>query len=88
MLSWRPTVDDSEIIKQAFISQEVDEPAANIMLASISDSTIKQYSNTYKLWSKYCAENNLDVFRAPVIKVIQFQQELFFKRNHLYIQQP
>nr|CAH7733781.1 unnamed protein product [Callosobruchus chinensis] len=31
------------------------------MLSSISESTVKQYSHTYKLWHKYCTENNFSL---------------------------
>nr|CAI5869185.1 unnamed protein product [Callosobruchus analis] len=54
------------------------------MLSSISYSTVKQYSHTYKLWYKYCTENNLSLYAAPVSEVIQFLHQLFSNGNHLY----
>nr|CAH7767580.1 unnamed protein product [Callosobruchus chinensis] len=54
------------------------------MLSSISESTVKQYSHTYKLWHKYCTENNLPLYEAPVAEVIQFLHQLFSNGNHLY----
>ncbi|VEN52687.1 unnamed protein product, partial [Callosobruchus maculatus] len=82
--SRRPTPSGSEVIEQAFIRQGIDAIAAKIMLASISDSTLKQYSHTYKLWYKYCTENKVSLYGASVSEVIQFLRQLYLNGNQLY----
>nr|CAI5822368.1 unnamed protein product [Callosobruchus analis] len=76
--------DGREIILQAFITQGVDELAARTMLSSISESTIRQYSNTYKLWYEYCTTKNIPLYRASVKEVITFLQGLYSQGNHRY----
>lgn len=48
------------------------------MLTSISNSTMKQYEVTYRLWWNYCSKNNIiDFFNPPVESVITFLVEIF-----------
>nr|CAI5824339.1 unnamed protein product [Callosobruchus analis] len=54
------------------------------MLSSISESTIRQYSNTYKLWYEYCTTKNIPLYRASVKEVITFLQGLYSQGNHRY----
>lgn len=54
------------------------------MLQSISVSTIKQYTCTYRLWWQYCLDTNTPTFEACAKQVIQFLQHLFASENQRY----
>lgn len=47
------------------------------MLASISESTIKQYESSLRQWSIYCEQNNLNFYNPSYKAVIQFLTECF-----------
>lgn len=47
------------------------------MLASLADSTIKQYSVTYKIWWDFCKRKNLDIFSASIPSLMLFLSEQF-----------
>lgn len=49
------------------------------MLASLSDSTIKQYDVSLKLWWKFCSSNKIDPFSDSIPSVITFLSEQFDK---------
>lgn len=49
------------------------------MLSSISQSTLSQYSVSYKLWWQFCIDNNLNTYEAPISSVITFLVDLFNK---------
>lgn len=49
----------------------------NLMLASLSDNTIKQYSITYKLWWQFCTAKDIDTFEPNKISVLSFLSKQF-----------
>lgn len=49
------------------------------MIASISHSTLKQYSVSLKLWWDFCLSNNLDVYEFSVNWTLKFFTELYRK---------
>lgn len=49
----------------------------NLMLASLSDSTIKQYSGTYKLWWQFCTAKAVDIFEPNKSSVLSFLSKQF-----------
>lgn len=49
------------------------------MLASLSDSTTKQYSITLKLWWEFCTINNVNVFEGTKTLVLSFLTQQFSK---------
>lgn len=52
-------------------------PAADLSIASLSESTIKQYNTSYKLWWQYCLQNNQDVYKRSVTVVLDFLANQF-----------
>lgn len=42
------------------------------MLSSLSDSTIKQYNTSLKLWWQYCTVNNIDAFEPSKTSILTF----------------
>lgn len=47
------------------------------MIGSLSDKTLQQYGVCYKLWWKFCHDNNYNVFDTSVDHVLSFLSELF-----------
>lgn len=66
-------------LQLAFIRRGVPVNSLNLMLASLSDSTIKQYSVTFKLWWVFCKQNNIDLFGTSISAIISFLTEQFDK---------
>lgn len=42
------------------------------MLSSLSDSTVKQYNTSLKLWWQYCIVNSIDVFEPTKTSILTF----------------
>ncbi|KAI7815291.1 Uncharacterized protein RDOM_000431 [Rhyzopertha dominica] len=75
------------IIRQAFLGKGVPENAISTMMSSLSAATIKQYETTYKLWWKFCAQQQTDPFAASVsegfqTKSIKMDQKNFGSSRH------
>lgn len=49
------------------------------MLASLSASTLKQYSVCYKLWWQYCKNHNQNVFESSIPHIVTFLTEQYDK---------
>lgn len=64
-------------LRQALTSRGVPESALDLMLASLSNNTLQQYSVTYKLWWHFCNVNNYDTFYSSVPTVLSFLSEQF-----------
>lgn len=54
------------------------------MLASISQSTMKQYDSTYRLWHNFCSKNSIPLYDATSKDVILFLQDITDKNNYKY----
>lgn len=64
-------------LRQSLIRRGCPTDAQSLMLASLSNNTLKQYSVTYKLWWQYCNNNNIDVFEPPKSSVLSFLAQTF-----------
>lgn len=51
----------------------------NLMIASLSKSTLVQYNVTYKLWWNFCKDNNLNTYEHSVSSVLVFLTQQFDK---------
>lgn len=47
------------------------------MLSSVSVSTLKQYSTSYKLWWQFCQSNNINKFDPQLADILTFLSEQF-----------
>lgn len=47
------------------------------MLASLSDSSLKQYEVCFKRWNNFCLQNATDVYESSIPTVIYFLTQLF-----------
>lgn len=64
--------------------KNIPEHAIPIMINSISENTLAQYSSTFKLWWQFCLENKISIFTAGVTEVISFLQFIFDTKPHKY----
>ncbi|PZC71953.1 hypothetical protein B5X24_HaOG212233 [Helicoverpa armigera] len=56
----------------AFTRRKTPEVALDLMLASVSENKMKQYSVTYKLWWQFCHENSINLFEPDIASIITF----------------
>ncbi|XP_060804898.1 uncharacterized protein LOC132902730 [Amyelois transitella] len=68
-----------EALRTAFIQQGTPAASVELMLASLSDNTVKQYGSSLKLWWEFCLTNNIDPFNGSNEAVILFLTEQFNK---------
>lgn len=63
------------------MKQYIPSQAAEVMLASLSDNTIKQYNTGLKQWHSYCQANNVNFYSASVIEVLKFMTLMYEQGN-------
>ncbi|XP_036146143.1 uncharacterized protein LOC118646722 [Monomorium pharaonis] len=61
-----------EIIRQAFLFRGTPATALDITLASITNSTIAQYTKPLRLWWCFCKEKEINCFSPPIPLVLEF----------------
>lgn len=61
-----------EIIRQAFLKKGTPSSTVEMMLASLSSSTIAQYSKPLKLWWQFCFATHDDFFSPSIFSVLEF----------------
>ncbi|CAH2108838.1 unnamed protein product [Euphydryas editha] len=60
------------LVREAFSRRGVSEATKNIMLASLSENTMKQYNTYLKYWFDYCLNLNINYLEASVPHVLCF----------------
>lgn len=65
------------IIREAFLKKGVALETIPVMLNSISNSTLRQYSITYTKWWKFCKKYDLNIYSVSVGNIISFLYSLF-----------
>lgn len=66
-----------EIIREAFKTRLVPDTALPALLASLSESTIKQYSYSLRSWWYFCQRHRSPLYSPSVAQILQFlAQEL------------
>ncbi|CAH0549561.1 unnamed protein product [Brassicogethes aeneus] len=66
-----------DCLRQAFEIKGFQNTTIDIMIASITTSTLKQYNHSFKRWWKYCISNNKNMFRSSVPIVLDFLTLIF-----------
>lgn len=61
-----------EIIREAFRARSVPEIAIPALVASLSESTIKQYSSSLRSWWNYCCHHRIPLYSPSVPHFLQF----------------
>lgn len=64
------------------MKREMPETASNIMIASLSSATLRQYNKPLKLWSDFCSKEKICPFDAEINKIIEFLNLTFENVNH------
>lgn len=68
-----PTFPGSrDFVKQAFVNKGVPLASVDIMLASITESTLKQYNVGFKLWWQFCQSKNTNPFNGSIADLLEF----------------
>nr|CAH7756617.1 unnamed protein product [Callosobruchus chinensis] len=65
-------VQKEAIIREALERRDTPHLSTDICLASVSDSTHKQYNVGLKSWWSFCKKENADVFSNEIILVLKF----------------
>ncbi|XP_074115774.1 uncharacterized protein LOC141538290 [Cotesia typhae] len=66
-----------QVISQALLIKGTPKEAINISIASLAESTLKNYNGTLKLWWRWNQENDEDPYAVSVEKVLKFLSERF-----------
>ncbi|XP_068994070.1 uncharacterized protein [Neodiprion pinetum] len=61
-----------EVIGQAFVMTGVPQESVPVVMASLSEGTIKRYRKALSLWWDFCQKKRANPFQAPVSSVLEF----------------
>ncbi|XP_011859632.1 PREDICTED: uncharacterized protein LOC105557096 [Vollenhovia emeryi] len=82
ILELPPIMEDTfpggrEVIREVFRARLVPDTAVPALLASLSESTIKQYSYSLRAWWHFCQRHRTPLYSPSVAQILQFlAQEL------------
>ncbi|XP_029659376.1 uncharacterized protein LOC115233212, partial [Formica exsecta] len=66
-----------ELIRMAFLKKGINEDSVDIMINSITVSTLKQYQAHLKLWWDFASVNSINMFQADTPAIISFLTKRF-----------
>ncbi|XP_045766917.1 uncharacterized protein LOC123868426 isoform X1 [Maniola jurtina] len=69
--------DCREIVRETLLGRQLSPRSVDIMLASLTDSTYKQYDGCIRSWIKYCEINNICYHSASISEIIHYLSQLF-----------
>ncbi|XP_056639418.1 uncharacterized protein LOC130446918 [Diorhabda sublineata] len=73
-----PTYPGSRgFIREAFKMKNISGNAADLMLKSLSENTIKQYNTTYSKWWEFFEGNKQKIFQPIVHNILEFLSQQF-----------
>lgn len=75
----KPCPDGRQIIREALTKQGVPESSMDIMISSISKTTLKNYEGTFNKWWRFCLERMIDFYEPSVSNVILFLTDEYEK---------
>jgi hypothetical protein len=61
-----------QIIRGAFLKEGIPSKTIDIMISSLSSSSIKQYNCTLKKWWQYCVTHEIDCYYNDIRTVLDF----------------
>lgn len=70
-----------EVIREAFVTRLVPQAAIPALLASLSESTIKQYSHCLHSWWNFCRLHRVPLYSPSVSQTLDFLAEQLPKIN-------
>ena len=62
---------------EPFLEKGITPDSVSVILNSISNSTLRQYFNTYKKWWQFCQMHQLNIYNVSVNKIISFLYDLY-----------
>ncbi|CAD6233492.1 GSCOCG00007221001-RA-CDS, partial [Cotesia congregata] len=65
-------IDGRKIIRAAFLQKGSPGESIDVILASLSDSSIKQYESALQQWSDFCGANKLKILEPDSEKLLRF----------------
>lgn len=65
------------LVRKAYELRGTPQAALDIMIASVTDSSFKQYEGCFKKWWKFCAKNNINPFTMSIPHTLTFLTQLF-----------
>lgn len=60
------------VIREAFTRQETPEESIDIVIGSLSKSSLKSYECSLKKWWKFCDKNSIDQYEPTVTQILSF----------------
>ncbi|XP_072948702.1 uncharacterized protein [Epargyreus clarus] len=87
----RPTLDETQpthtpenypgcrdTVRKSFLKRGISPSSIDIMLASLSENSIKQYDTCLRKWFLFCSKNHINFYQASIPNVIYFLTDLFY----------
>ncbi|KAI8431183.1 hypothetical protein MSG28_001221 [Choristoneura fumiferana] len=68
-----------EVIREAFLKKSLQDSTIDIMIKSLSNSTLQQYNTAYKQWVQFCNTNKIDWSETTTPVLLGFLTQLFEK---------
>uniref|UniRef100_A0ABD2WZD2 Reverse transcriptase domain-containing protein n=1 Tax=Trichogramma kaykai TaxID=54128 RepID=A0ABD2WZD2_9HYME len=69
--------DCRQSVRQALIARGAPEEATEIMIASLSNATLRQYSGALKQWNNYCLNKNININDINKYNLLGFLTEKY-----------
>ncbi|XP_031332237.1 uncharacterized protein LOC116162701 [Photinus pyralis] len=69
---------------ESFSRRGVPETTIETIISSVTQSTITQYSSTYRLWWNFCTQEKIPIFEARNIDVLRFLQKVTDEHKYQY----
>nr|CAI5843322.1 unnamed protein product [Callosobruchus analis] len=66
-------------IRMAFLKKNIPEEAIPILLASVSEKTMKQYNTVFTRWWEFCIKNTIEPFEYNLSGIISFIKSILDK---------
>ncbi|XP_046468122.1 uncharacterized protein [Neodiprion pinetum] len=66
--------DCREIVGESYRRKKFSDSVIETLLASLAESTWKQYSGPIKLWANFCRETETDIYKASANRILEFLQ--------------
>lgn len=78
-----PFIGSRQVIREAFIKKEVPLEAVDVLIASLSESSLRQYDSGLKKWWNFCKKEELNPFSGSTNDILSFLTEEFKKKASL-----
>lgn len=78
-----PFINGRQAIREAFIKKEVPLESVDILIASLSGSSLRQYDSGLKKWWNFCKKEEIDPFLGSTNNILSFLTEEFKKKASL-----